>query len=299
MYRRWGTWFVLLLLPAAVAAGGCEPLPRGVEPPPGVHARGLLWRVTSPAGSVNHLLGTMHLADPRVLDVLRVVRPVLAASRAVALEVVLDEAAMAALQSAMFEPAGGSSLDDLLGEPLYRRTAGYLARHGIPAEVAPLLKPWAAFTVLSQPPGAAGGVPLDLALAQEARAGGRGLHGLETVAEQLALFETLPAGQALAMLREVVCHYDLMQTELEHLVRRYAARDLAGLLRASFKYVDRTRLPLMDRLLWQRNERMVARMEPLLGAGGTLVAVGALHLTGERGLLELLTRRGYRVEAVY
>jgi hypothetical protein len=40
-------------------------------------------------------------------------------------------------------------------------------------------------------------------------------------------------------------------------------------------------------------------MVPLLAAGHAFIAVGALHLPGERGVLRLLEQRGYRVEAVY
>jgi len=46
------------------------------------------------------------------------------------------------------------------------------------------------------------------------------------------------------------------------------------------------------RLLFDRNARMVARMQPQLKSGQAFVAVGALHLYGEQGLLSLLTARG-------
>jgi uncharacterized protein YbaP (TraB family) len=61
--------------------------------------------------------------------------------------------------------------------------------------------------------------------------------------------------------------------------------------------------PLKDlfnqRLLYERNTRMAERMRPQLEAGSAFVAVGALHLYGEKGLLSLLERDGYRVSRVY
>jgi hypothetical protein len=55
----------------------------------------------------------------------------------------------------------------------------------------------------------------------------------------------------------------------------------------------------MDRLLTQRNTRMVERMKPALKDGKAFIAVGAAHLSGEAGLLNLLEKAGYRVSPVY
>jgi uncharacterized protein YbaP (TraB family) len=55
----------------------------------------------------------------------------------------------------------------------------------------------------------------------------------------------------------------------------------------------------IDRLLDRRNARMVERMTQHLARGGAFVAVGALHLPGEGGILGLLEAQGYRVTRVY
>ena len=54
-----------------------------------------------------------------------------------------------------------------------------------------------------------------------------------------------------------------------------------------------------ERLLDIRNRLMVARMMPRLGEGNALVAVGALHLPGRRGILNLLAEEGYHIARVY
>ena len=56
---------------------------------------------------------------------------------------------------------------------------------------------------------------------------------------------------------------------------------------------------LVRELLDERNARMVERMAPRLTEGDAFIAVGALHLPGERGILNLLAERGYRIFRVY
>ena len=53
------------------------------------------------------------------------------------------------------------------------------------------------------------------------------------------------------------------------------------------------------RLLNSRNDRMVERMQPQLAEGGAFIAVGALHLPGDSGILKQLEGRGYRLTRLY
>ena len=56
---------------------------------------------------------------------------------------------------------------------------------------------------------------------------------------------------------------------------------------------------LMRRLLTERNHNMAQRMPVRLKEGNAFIAVGALHLPGDDGLLQLLSKAGYRVTRVY
>jgi uncharacterized protein YbaP (TraB family) len=99
-----------------------------------------------------------------------------------------------------------------------------------------------------------------------------------------------------------VCHYDAIQLEISALLRAYLDRDLGTLMALAERYQgsgqDRYSR-LMDSLLWKRNRLMVERMVPRLAEGSSFIAIGALHLAGERGVLALLEGLGYRVARVY
>lgn len=100
-------------------------------------------------------------------------------------------------------------------------------------------------------------------------------------------------------------NYERMPPLIARLVEAYLARDLAGLWRISEESggegaaAKRLRAVFAHRLLEERNVRMAERSEARLREGGAFIAVGALHLYGDAGMLSLLERRGWRVTRVY
>ena len=52
-------------------------------------------------------------------------------------------------------------------------------------------------------------------------------------------------------------------------------------------------------ILYKRNKRMLKRIIPYLNDGSAFIAVGALHLAGENGLLRVLKNKNYHVTRVY
>lgn len=289
----------LLLVVPWVAALDCAPLAGPGRDQLGEvrHAYGLLWRVQAPDGAQSVLLGTMHIADPRVMAILDEARPRLDAATVFVAEVDLDITAISTLQAAMFY-GDGRDLREVIGPELFDHTAPLMARHGLPRAMVARMKPWAVFTTLSLPAGEPG-MALDLALTSMAQAAGKQVVGLETVAEQVAVFDGLSEAEQTRILRQMTCHYATFQDEIERMIDLYAARDLAALAALALRHSAPHDASFLDALLWQRNERMLERLEPLLAAGDAFVAVGALHLPGTRGLLQGLERRGYRVEALY
>ena len=261
------------------------------------HGHGLLWRVSGAQAGESYVLGTMHIAAPRVMKVVDAVQTQFAASDVFAMEVLLDDTAMQKLGSAMFY-SDGRRLSQVVEAGLFAAIVRHLADYGVSESLAATMKPWAAFTTMSMPIGATA-APLDLQLMGAARQAGKKVLGLETLAEQLAVFEGVSEPDQVSMLREVVCHYDTFQHELGEMVDAYVARDLAGLVEQAMRYESAEKDAFMDKLLWARNVRMAARIVPLLGAGHAFIAIGALHLPGARGVLHLLEQQGYRVEAVY
>jgi len=263
-------------------------------------AHGLLWEVSRPGAAPAYLFGTIHSEDPAVIALAPAAEHAFTASRQVVLEVNLDADAVAAGAAAMLM-TDGRRLPELVGGDLFAQAVAALRTRGIPEAVAERMKPWAAATALSMPAPETGRV-LDVVLFERAQQAGKTLHGLETIDEQLAVFDRLSLDDQVALLRDAVDQFAELDANLAELLAAYKRQDLAAMLSINESALasgdPRLAQELQRRLIVDRNRRMAERMEPYLRRGGAFIAVGALHLAGEQGLVRLLERRGYTVKVV-
>jgi uncharacterized protein YbaP (TraB family) len=265
------------------------------------YGKGLLFRIEKGDAQPSYLFGTVHLEDRRVLTLPQPVRTAFDESRAVVLEITLDETAILASALGMLI-TDGRELRDIVGEELYLRTVSAMERRGIPEVALRHYKPWSVMTLLVIPQPETG-LFLDLVLYQTAQAEGKQVRGLESIDEQLAVFDEISEDDQVKLLEETLNNLDKLPTIFEKMLNAYLARDLAGLVEINEAYQDLGDPVLAEkfqkRLVDSRNLRMVERLHPMLEEGGVFVGVGALHLPGEEGILNLLNRAGYRIEVVY
>jgi uncharacterized protein YbaP (TraB family) len=262
---------------------------------------GLLWKIEGHGGEPSYLFGTMHSEDPRVVRLPVPVQQAFDRSHGVTLEVILDPESLLAMTSG-FMFGDGSTLEAHIGAPLYRRTVTAVAAYGIPEILLASMKPWAVAVTLMTPPTRTGLV-LDLVLYQRAVADGKPVDGLETPLEQLSVFDGLSEQDQVALLKDTLDNLSDIERMLDDVRDAYLARDLRRLVDASDASMRDSDPQLVarfsGRLITERNHRMVERMQSRLRKGGQFIAVGALHLPGDEGVLQLLNQQGYRLTRVY
>jgi uncharacterized protein YbaP (TraB family) len=263
--------------------------------------RGLLWQIKKPGSPPSYLFGTMHIEDPEVVTLAAPVREAFDKADSLTLEVVLDPQSLLAMATA-FMLTDGSTLESHIGSQLYQRSVKAMAAHGMPEMMVARMKPWAVAVTLMTPPPETG-VVLDLMLYQEATAQGKPVTGLETPMEQMSLFDSFSGRDQIALLKDTLDNMDEIPRMFADLKAAYLDRDLARLVKVSDDSMRDNNQRLVEdfnrKLITERNHRMVQRMQPLLKEGQQFIAVGALHLPGEEGLLQLLNDQGYSVTAVY
>lgn len=265
-------------------------------------ARGLLWKVERASSAVkpSFVFGTIHSEDPQVATAPAPVAAALAGSRIFMMEMLPDPETLLAVAQSMFS-GEGNRLKAALGPAMFAKTVKALGERGIPEPVVDRMAPWAAVLALSMPK-PRGGVPLDMALYSTAQSLGKPAFGIETAAEQTGVFSSLSNSEQLALLKDTIENLGQLEAALTELHRVYLTRDLAALVKLSEKYAprDQTLARKINRALIElRNQRMAQRVEGELQKGGAFIAIGALHLPGEKGVLQLLQARGYRVSMLY
>lgn len=123
------------------------------------------------------------------------------------------------------------------------------------------------------------------------------LTGLETLEEQLHVFEVLSYNEQAALLLEFLNNFDDKRKEFQHMLRLYLAQDIGGLWQTILaSQTDNEEFN--RRLLYDRNHRWVSRITNIMREGPTFFAVGAGHLPGNHGILRLLVEEGFTVERV-
>ena len=278
----------LLFAPFAIAA-------------PNAYAQGLLWKIERTGQAPSHVFGTIHSEDSRVLALPGLVQTTFDASSSYVMEVVLDANAVQAIFGAMMY-GDGRTLTQTVNAATYQKTLSAMAGYGLPESALQMMKPWAVSMMLSMPKTKTG-IALDIHLMQLAAAQTKAIAGLETVEEQIGLFDKLSPREQVIMLEDTLKYLPEMENIFARMHTIYLARDLAGMMRISDELMAKGNLELgkkmMKQLIDLRNRRMVERMETHLKQGNAFIAIGALHLPGEIGVLNLLARKGYRVSMVY
>lgn len=261
---------------------------------------GLLWRINRSGLTPSYLLGTIHSADPRVLNLKPAVQQALDRSDQFIMEMQMGADALLSMGVSMML-TDGSTLESLIGRDLYQQVLKAMADHGFPEMMIGNLKPWAVMALLSMPK-SSGEQVLDMVLFQQAKSAGKPTAGLETAQEQLAVFEGLSMPDQIALLKMTLAQLPELPRMFERLIQAYAADDLQRIASLAAEYNMHAEAGAGQRFMAQlndsRNRRMAERMDSYLQQGNSFVAVGALHLTGGAGLIRLLRERGYSVAPV-
>ncbi|MEQ1648589.1 MAG: TraB/GumN family protein [Hyphomicrobiaceae bacterium] len=280
------------------------------------NGKALLWKIEHekfPNRIPSYLFGTMHVSDERLTTLPAAVETALGKSRRIALEVEamtggrLQEV-FNSMQPTMTLPEGGK-LDKLLNEAEMARLAAVVKLAGLPPDSLNRLRPWVLTMLMStsecQIKRMRGGKnTLDGELAAIAERRGMGTFGLESLDMQFQALASVPDADQVNILKATLKSYDKLDDSLETMTQLYLKKDIGiiwplQMALAEKNGVSRTSFDAFkESMIVTRNVRMRDRAMMHVAYGGVFIAVGALHLPGKKGLVELFRETGHKVTAV-
>jgi len=261
----------------------------------------IFWQISGKdLRQASYLFGTFHLAGATYVDSLVQVMERFSECRAVVGELLLDSTMTVKMMVAA--RLHDTTLEKLLKPEDYQETAAWLKElSGYDLKIFNGMNPMTIqiflMTMLQQkyfPLHGASDVPMDLYFQQRAKKEGKNLVGLESFEAQVnALFNQFTLQRQAEMLTEFVREKEKAKDELIVMNKSYRNGDLAKLeeLLAVQTYSEQEAKVMLD----DRNKKWFEQLPSLMKAQQTFVAVGALHLSGENGLINLFRNAGYTV----
>lgn len=200
-------------------------------------------------------------------------------------------------------------LSELLRPDQYDAFVQAIRSRGLFPEATEQMRPWLLLSLLGFPAChfqliAAGAAPLDRIMAERAERAGVPVRGLETFRDGIAALERVDESLIMESIGNLGAHFEIEEDLFRTNTDLYAAGEIEAINEFAIWLADRMHPGLDNRALNRavmaevldvRNQRWIPLLEEHLAGGEVFVGVGALHLPGRAGLIELLRARGWRV----
>ncbi len=264
--------------------------------------KSFLWKAESGKGTV-YLLGSIHMLKREDMALKTIIDETFNKAKRLVFEVDLLNESPEKMQKLILQKGinlDGKMLQQKVSRETFQWATIWANELGIDIKTLTPLKPWLAgltMTVLHlQKLGYDPNSGVDRQLARRAQLANKPVSGLESVESQFDLLDQLPAGLQEMMLRYSISEIEQINKMVESLVRVWRDGDVAAaeklFLESMAAYPE-----LREKLLDERNRNWLPQIEKFIDSGeDTLVVVGAAHLVGKNGVIELLKGRGYRLE---
>jgi uncharacterized protein YbaP (TraB family) len=293
------SFFILLAAAISVSAQKAAVKKNAKEKqPPVVLENTLLWEISgNHITKPSYLFGTMHLlcaADAQLSDSLR---RAIANVQQIYFEIDLDNMMETLGALRYLNMNNNTRISDLLTEEEYSRVKDYFKKNAtmLPFSMMEHLKPYFITSLISESkfpcPEKDG---MEQVIMKEAKKDNKPINGLETVQFQASVFDSIPykrqAQDLVKMIDSAGVAGDSSDMQLIEVYRRQDLNKMTELTAGEEGISD-----YLDLLLYNRNANWVKKMPAIMRDAPALFAVGAGHLGGEKGVINLLRKAGFTV----
>lgn len=262
--------------------------------------KSLLWKISGKNMSKpSYLFGTIHMICKNQYIWTESMQHSLDSANEVCMEMDMDDPSIVMEVAAAMMNTNGKRLEDYFTEEQYQIVSTYYKDSlGVNIAMFSTMKPIVLQTLLTTNIDVCDSViSYEMKLAEAAKQKNIEITGLETPAEQIQLLDKIPVDSIISELVNIASGKGDDLTEYEAMIEAYIKQDLPTLYEMILKSKEEG--DNMDAFLDERNEKWIDRMTDRMEQKAIFFAVGAGHLWGPNGIIELLREDGYTVEPIH
>lgn len=258
---------------------------------------GILWQVESVSGQKNLLFGTMHLIDEDVDGIYKRIEKRMSGARSVNIEYLVTNDDVPMLNKMLFQT--GVKISDRLSNEDYSKLIELTKLQNIPFEILEYSSPTYICPLLINPK-ALSELQMDFKIMDYAIKNNISLNGLDSLQNTFSILTSLDDTYFINAIRDILNEPEVTQRNIDEIKSLYLKEDLAMMLKEFKNNISDPKIAqeFYDEAVTRRNKIMVDNLLPELEKGDAFTAVGAGHLGGEEGMLNLLSQRGYKITRV-
>ena len=267
-------------------------------------ANSLLWKISGKNAKESYLYGTIHIINDEDFFYPKGTMAAIEATEKMIFEIDMAEMgdmskAMELMQKVFMDD--NKTLKDVMSAEDYEVVEAHFKKIGLPLMFMQRIKPMflTVFASGDINPGdlQSGKVKsYEMEFAKIAEEKNLGTGGLETIDFQISVFDDIPDESQATMLVEAIKSSDTGSDQFKEMVEIYKNQDISGM--QDLMKGDETIEEYEDILLVKRNKNWIPLMIEMMAVQPTFFAVGAGHLGGETGVINLLKEEGYKVTPV-
>lgn len=261
-------------------------------------ASSLLWKVSGNGlEKPSYLFGTVHITCEDNFEMSAELKEAFEATELTVLELDMDDPNLAMdMQKHSVNPGMANISADLSEEDKEVINKFFMANYGADLTQFGVVKPFFLISMVTLKTATCATKSFEEEFVKMSKESEREVKGLETTEFQTTLFDGIPQEDQIEWLTEMINTFDQQKEMLENLMRLHKNNDLEGLY--NLIIADPQFTIYADLLLYKRNQDWISKIGDIAKAQPTFFAVGAGHLPSDKGVVELLKKEGYTVEAI-
>lgn len=262
------------------------------------YANTLLWKISGNGlQKPSYLFGTMHILCANDALLSDSMKKVIRDAEEIYFEIDMDnmQEMMGAMKYLMMND--GKKISDLLTPEEYDKVKDYFDRNQsmLPFSMMNRFKPYFISSLIGERMMTCEKTNgMEQQIMKEARQYDKEIRGLESIEFQASIFDSIPYSKQAKDLITYIDSIENYRGVIKQMVEVYRKQDLKQMEELMLKS-DPGMEEYMDLLLYGRNRKWIDLMQNAMNNGKVLFAVGAGHLPGEEGVINLLRRKGYSV----